>query len=74
MTPTFDAASGVLALRVDEGVIDEVEFEGIAPKLARLFADEFALRAGDVFKQPRARQALIVAFRWNSDGARSRRM
>jgi len=60
---TFDEATGVLALSIDEGVIDEVEFEGVAPRLARMFADEFALRAGDVFNRPRARQALDALLR-----------
>ena len=59
----FDAASGALALDIDEGVIDLVEFQGIDEKLARTFIDEFALRAGDVFNSRRARQALDVLLR-----------
>jgi len=59
----FDAASGVLALDIDEGAIGRVEFQGIDEKLARTFADEFALRAGDVFNSRRARQALDVLLR-----------
>jgi hypothetical protein len=61
--PAFEAASGVLALDIDEGVIGRVEFQGIDEKLARSFADEFALRAGDVFNSRRARQALDVLLR-----------
>ena len=45
---------------IDEGVIDGVEFQGVDEKLARTFASEFALRAGDVFNSRRARQALDV--------------
>ncbi|HXI30982.1 MAG TPA: POTRA domain-containing protein [Vicinamibacterales bacterium] len=60
VTTTFDDASGALSITVDEGVIGGVEFEGVDDHLARSFADEFALRAGDVFNRKRARQALDV--------------
>lgn len=60
---TFDASSGILALTVDEGVIDAVEFEGVEEKIARVFKEDFALRAGDVFNRPRARQALDALLR-----------
>src|SRR5437773_517714 len=59
----FDAASGSLALTVDEGVIDGVEFLGIDEKLVGRLADEFALRAGDVFNSRRAQEALEVLLR-----------
>src|SRR3954468_3232788 len=59
----FDAASGVLSLDIDEGVIDAVVFQGVDEKLARLFENDFALRAGDVFNRRRARQALDVLLR-----------
>jgi len=59
----FDAASGVLKISVDEGVIDGVEFEGVDAKLAKTFAEEFALHAGDVFNSRRARQALNALLR-----------
>jgi hypothetical protein len=59
----FDAASGVLSVTIDEGVIDGVEFQGIDEPLMRRFSDEFALRAGDVFNSQRARQALDVLLR-----------
>ena len=59
----FDATSGVLDVDIDEGVIDHVLFQGIDEKLAGTFADEFALRAGDVFNSRRARQALDVLLR-----------
>jgi len=54
----FDEASGVLTIAIDEGVIDEVEFDGVDNKLAVTFGEEFALRPGDVFNSRRARQAL----------------
>ena len=60
---SFDAASGALALDIDEGEIGRVEFQGVDEKLARMFADDFALRAGDVFNSRRARQALDVLLR-----------
>jgi surface antigen Omp85-like protein len=58
---SYDA--GTLTLTIDEGVIDAVEFTGVDRKLAERFADEFALRAGDVFNRRRARQALEVLLR-----------
>jgi len=56
----YDAASGVLAIDIDEGRIDGVEFQGIDKRLVGIFSGEFALRAGDVFNLERARQALEV--------------
>ena len=55
---SFDPASGVLTIDVNEGTIDGVEFQGVDEKLARRFASEFALRAGDVFNRERAQHAL----------------
>src|SRR5262249_51866647 len=56
---TFDAASGALSLKIDEGVIGAVEFQGIDdPDLLKRFADEYAVRAGDVFNRKNAMQAL----------------
>jgi hypothetical protein len=63
VTAAFDAASGVLSFTIDEGVIGGVEFTGVDDKLKERFADEFALRAGDVFNRGRARQALDVLLR-----------
>jgi hypothetical protein len=60
---TFDALSGDLVIDIDEGTIDKVEFQGIDEKLARTFADEYAVRAGDVFNRQRARQALDILLR-----------
>jgi len=62
-TTTFDDASGALAVMIDEGIIDGVEFEGIGEHLVRRFRDEFAMRAGDVFNRRRAQQALEVLLR-----------
>src|SRR6266508_302959 len=56
----FNADTGILSLDVDEGVIEEVEFDGVDDHLKRRFTDEFAMRAGDVFNRRRARQALDV--------------
>jgi hemolysin activation/secretion protein len=71
-TGTFDAATGTLKITVDEGVIDRVEFQGVGPKVARTFADEFALRAGDVFNRKRAMQALDVLLRQTRGAIRRR--
>ena len=59
----FDESDGVLSFTIDEGVIGGVEFTGVSDRLQRVFADEFALRAGDVFNRRRARQALDVLLR-----------
>jgi Omp85 superfamily domain len=63
VTASFDQASGALAVSIDEGAIDGVEFSGVDEKLARTFAEEFAMRAGDIFNGRRARQALDVVLR-----------
>jgi len=55
---SFDPDSGVVTIDVNEGTIDGVEFQGVDEKLARRFASEFALRAGDVFNRERAQHAL----------------
>jgi hypothetical protein len=62
-TATFDSNTGALSVAVDEGVIDDVEFQGVGESVARRLADEFAMRAGDVFNRSRARQALDVLLR-----------
>jgi hypothetical protein len=62
-TARFDAGTGTLAVAVDEGVIDEVEFEGIDADIAAMFAEEFAMRAGDVFNADRAGEALDILLR-----------
>lgn len=70
----FDQASGTLTLDIDEGAIDGVVFQGVDEKLARTFADEFALRAGDVFNRRRARQALDVLLRQTRGSVRAGRV
>src|SRR5689334_15102265 len=58
VTASFDQASGALAVS-----IDGVEWSGVDEKLARTFAEQFAMRAGDIFNGRRARQALDVVLR-----------
>jgi outer membrane protein assembly factor BamA len=60
---TFDEASGTLALTIDEGRIDEVEFTGVGVDRARTLTEEFAMRAGDVFNRSRAADALRALLR-----------
>jgi outer membrane protein assembly factor BamA len=55
---TFDDTTATLTLEIDEGVVDQVEFVGVRGSLARMFADEFAVRGGDVFNRQRAMDAL----------------
>ena len=63
VSAAFDAPTGTLTLTIDEGVIDGVEFEGIDDRIARTFAEDFALRSGDVFNRNRAREALDALLR-----------
>jgi outer membrane protein assembly factor BamA len=61
---TFDAETGTLSLTIDEGLIGQVEFQGVDdPALANRFTDEYAVRAGDVFNRKNAMQALEVLLR-----------
>lgn len=60
VTASFDAGTETLSFTIDEGVISDVEFTGVDDRLKRMFAEQFALRAGDVFNRKRARQALDV--------------
>src|SRR5690349_21678457 len=53
-TAAFDENTGALGLRIDEGVIDAVEFQGVPEQLARRVEEDFAIRAGDVFNRRRA--------------------
>ena len=73
VTPTFDVATGALTLQVDEGVIDGVEFNGVDAKIARAFAEDYALRAGDVFNRVRAGHALDVLLRQTRGAVRRSR-
>lgn len=58
VTASFEAATGRLVLRVDEGRFDVIEFEGIEPALARKFEEDFELRPGDIFNRRHATRAL----------------
>jgi hypothetical protein len=59
----FDEPTGALTLTIDEGRIDAVEFTGVDEGRARSFAEDFALRAGDVFQRTRATDALRALLR-----------
>jgi len=59
---------------IDEGAIDGVEFSGVDEKLARTFAEDFAMRAGDIFNRRRARQALDVVLRQTRGAVRPGRV
>jgi hypothetical protein len=62
--PAFDAATGTLSVTIDEGIIAGVEFQGVDDEnVVRMFAEEFALRAGDVFNRKQALEALEVLLR-----------
>jgi len=73
-TVSFEPASGVLTIAVDEGVIEGVEFQGIDEQLARKFAADFALRAGDVFNRSRATRALDALLQQTRGAVRSGRL
>jgi len=70
----FDPDAGALTIAIDEGTIDGVSFEGVDRRLARLFADEFALRAGDVFNSRKARHALDVLLEQTRGAVRAARL
>jgi hypothetical protein len=63
VTAAFEASTGTLTVTIDEGVIDGVEFAGVDDRIARTFAEDFALRSGDVFNRNRAREALDALLR-----------
>jgi Surface antigen variable number repeat len=63
VSAAFEAPTGTLTLTIDEGVIDGVEFEGVDDRIARTFAEDFALRSGDVFNRNRAMEALDALLR-----------
>jgi len=48
---SFDAVSGTLTLRVDEGRIDDIEFEGLAPDVAKRFTRDLPIRPGDIYNR-----------------------
>lgn len=74
VTATFDAETGALDIRIDEGAIDGVSFEGVEAKLASTFAGEYALRAGDIFNNRRARRALDVLLQQTRGAIRAGRL
>src|SRR5205814_9983781 len=74
VTASFDPAAGALSVSIDEGAIDGVEFSGVDEKLARTFAEDFAMRAGDIFNRRRARQALDVVLRQTRGAVRPGRV
>ena len=63
VTATFDDTKGALTLTIDEGRIDDVEFTGVDADRARTLAEDFAMRAGDVFNRSRAADALRALLR-----------
>jgi outer membrane protein assembly factor BamA len=74
ITTSFDAGTGALDIRIDEGRIDDVSFEGVNLALAGEFAKDFALRAGDVFNSRRARKALDVLLQPTRGAVRAGRL
>ena len=63
VTAELDESAGALTVTIDEGRIDDVEFTGVSGERARSLADDFAMRAGDVFNRSRARDALQALLR-----------
>ncbi len=58
VTGDYDPHSHTLELSVDEGVIEQIAFEGPDEETATRFQDEFDVRAGDVFNQRQVARAL----------------
>jgi hypothetical protein len=50
--------AGVLAIDIDEGQIDDVEFRGVSAEVAARLREAFAIRTGDVFNRMQATRAL----------------
>jgi outer membrane protein assembly factor BamA len=48
---SYDPASGRLTLRVDEGRIDEIEIQGLRPRLIEQFRARLDVHAGDVYNR-----------------------
>jgi outer membrane protein assembly factor BamA len=55
---SFDETSATLTLTVDEGRIDDIEFEGVDESLARTLLDRFDVRVGDIFNKRDVGRAL----------------
>lgn len=59
----WDGDAGALSIVVDEGVINSVEFRGVNETVAHRLAEDFALKAGDVFNRARSIEALRALLR-----------
>jgi outer membrane protein insertion porin family len=54
----YDDASHTLTLRVDEGRIDDVQFEGLPTRLVERFRDGLNARPGDIYNETTVRDRL----------------
>ncbi len=55
---SYDEAASRLLIRVDEGAIAEIQFEGIDERAAAQLRDQFDVRVGDVFNRRQVIRAL----------------
>lgn len=54
----FDESTGRLRLIVDEGRIDEIEFDGVEPPLADRLRPDFSIRPGDLYNRRETARAI----------------
>jgi hypothetical protein len=55
---SFDETSGTLRFQIDEGRIDEIDFEGVEPPLRDRLQADFDVRPGDIYHERHVERAL----------------
>ncbi len=58
VTAAFDEATQRLTLRVDEGRVDDVQFEGLPSRLIDRFRDDLGVTPGDIYNETTVRERL----------------
>jgi outer membrane protein assembly factor BamA len=58
VTATFDPVTQKLTLRVDEGRVDDVQFEGLPSRLVARFRERLDVSPGDIYNEKTVRERL----------------
>jgi outer membrane protein insertion porin family len=58
VTASFDDATKTLTLRVDEGRVDDVQFEGLPARLVERFRERLGVSPGDIYNETEVRESL----------------
>jgi outer membrane protein insertion porin family len=58
VTASFDETTRTLTLRVDEGRVDDVQFEGLPARLVERFRERLGVSPGDIFNETEVRESL----------------